>query len=58
MESPVRSLYKKMDSCGPGGRKCPCCGPNPRFRKKHDRIAKHSEKQEAAKAIREELKPE
>lgn len=58
MESPVRSLYKKMACYGPGGRNCPCCGPYPSFRKRHDRIVKHREKREALKNVKEEMKPE
>lgn len=39
-------------SCyGPGGRKCFCCGPAPKDRKKNDRIAKRRIKQRVRKEL-------
>ena len=52
------AMYKKLDTSGPGGRNCPCCGPSPSFRKKHDRIMKHREKRVSIKEASEAMKPE
>lgn len=43
---------------GPGGRNCPCCGPAPTDRKKHDRTVKRREKQEVKKDIQNQLNVE
>lgn len=36
---------------GPGGRNCPCCGPNPSARKVHDRMVKRRVRMKAKKDI-------
>jgi hypothetical protein len=47
--------YKKLRGkrAGPGGYKCPCCGPSPRHRKAYKRAAKRRERQLIAREIRE-----
>lgn len=42
-------LEQKFSKYGPGGRNCVCCGPNPAFRKKHNRIVKKRVKEYARK---------
>jgi len=40
---------------GPGGRKCPCCGPSPSYRTKFDRTAKRRAKAAAKRAMIREI---
>lgn len=50
-----RSHYKKHAVYGPGGRNCPCCGPSPSHRKRHDRRERRREKVIARQEIRFEI---
>jgi len=49
------NTYKKISLYGPGGRNCTCCGPAPKHRKKHDRMIKRREQQNAKKKIEREV---
>jgi len=41
---------------GPGGRNCVCCGPNPGFRKRHDRMVRRRIRQKVSQEIQKILK--
>jgi hypothetical protein len=43
-----RKLHNHL---GPGGRDCPCCGPNPSYRKQHDRMIKRRIRQHTQRDI-------
>ncbi len=47
--------YTKVSNYGPGGRKCPCCGPAPSLRKAFDRQVKRRERQEAKRDMMEQV---
>lgn len=54
-----KRFYAKCFSCGPGGMKCPCCGPAPgKDRKAFLRRAKRSQKSEFNRLAQEEIKGE
>lgn len=42
---------KQHDRCGPGGRNCPCCGPAPSYRKRHDRTVKRRIRQHVVRDV-------
>ena len=44
-----------FDHTGPGGRNCPCCGPAPKHRKKHDRMVKRRIRQNTKKEIQKQI---
>jgi hypothetical protein len=46
---------KQHDRCGPGGRFCPCCGPSPGYRRKHDRTVKRRIRQVVVRSIAQEV---
>lgn len=48
-----RSLLKKdtVKGIGPGGWRCPCCGPAPKDRRAFKRAAKRSQRQRLEKLI-------
>lgn len=46
--------YKKHADYGPGGRKCPCCGPSPKDRVRFDRTVRRVERRIAHKEMRDE----
>lgn len=46
---------KALSHYGPGGRKCPCCGPGPNERKVHDRTVKRRAKQMWRREIQKEI---
>jgi hypothetical protein len=45
----------KLSGYGPGGRKCNCCGPSPKNRKKNDRAVKRGVKAKIKKEILNDL---
>lgn len=47
--------YTRFDRCGPGGRNCPCCGPSPKQRPKHDRMVKRRMRQHFKREINEAI---
>lgn len=47
--------YKCYADYGPGGRKCPCCGPAPRERKRADRRVRRIEKRIARQEAHREV---
>lgn len=51
----MASVDKKISSkaCGPGGMKCVCCGPSPRYRKQFRRSVKRGA---VKKFVRKEIK--
>ena len=44
---------KQAHRVGPGGYKCPCCGPAPGARKKHRRLVRRRMKASVAKTLEE-----
>jgi len=48
-------VLNKISGYGPGGRNCTCCGPAPKFRKKHDRTVKRRERQMVQSEIEQEI---
>lgn len=46
---------KTVNKVGPGGYKCPCCGPAPRLRKKWRRRIRHRLEERARKHIAKEI---
>lgn len=51
----MANQYKLASKYGPGGRNCPCCGPSPKSRKRHDRTAKRRLAQRVRREINHEL---
>ena len=47
--------HKRYSHYGPGGRNCPCCGPAPVERTRHDRAARRREKMASRQDIRQEI---
>lgn len=46
---------KEVNKVGPGGYKCPCCGPAPKDRKKWRRRIRHRLEEKARKHIVKEI---
>lgn len=46
-----KAFVKAMSKYGPGGRHCICCGPAPKWRKRHDRTVKRRIRQLIKKDI-------
>jgi len=55
----VKDAFKAVQyedhSCGPGGHKCPCCGPAPKHRDTHRRQARMKLKRATEKEITAQL---
>lgn len=40
-----------LHACGPGGYRCPCCGPSPRQRRRFARMVKRRARQAWKRAV-------
>ena len=45
------AYFKKLKNVGPGGMRCPCCGPAPKHRKAFLRAVKRFQRAETRKEI-------
>lgn len=52
----MKHIERAATHIGPGGYKCPCCGPAPAERQKFRRVVRRRMKQAFAKLVRSELK--
>lgn len=47
------NIFRRVQHIGPGGMKCPCCGPAPSYRDKNRRVARRRIKEITRKEIRD-----